>query len=93
MVGSVSHFLGLLSAAAGRHDLAEREFEAAAEIERRMDAPVMLARTEEAWARALLSRGRGDDSERASALFASALARARAHGAAGIARRVEAAVA
>ena len=93
MVGSVSHYLGLLSAAAGDHDRAGRDFEAAAR-ERTVasDAPVMLARTEEAWARSLLDRGRADDRERASALLESALTRAREHGADGIARRVEAAV-
>ncbi len=91
MVGAVSHYLGLLSAAAGDHDRAGREFEAAAATHRRLDAPVMLARTEEAWARSLLDRGRADDRERASALLESALTRAREHGADGIARRVEAA--
>jgi tetratricopeptide (TPR) repeat protein len=92
MVGSVNHFLGRLSAAAGDHDRAGREFEAAAAAHRRLDAPVILARTEEAWARALLDRGRADDREHASALLESALTGAREHGADGIARRVEAAV-
>ncbi len=93
MVGSVSYFLGRLSAVAGEHDRASGEFEAAAAVHRRMDAPLMLARNEEAWARSLLERGRAGDHERASTLLQSALSRARAHGAEGIARRVEAAVA
>jgi class 3 adenylate cyclase/tetratricopeptide (TPR) repeat protein len=93
VVGSVSHYLGLLSASVGDHDRAGRDFEAAAAVYRRLDAPVMLARTEEAWARSLLDRGRADDRERASILLESALTRAREHGADGIARRVEAAVA
>jgi tetratricopeptide (TPR) repeat protein len=92
VVGCVSHYLGLLLAATGDHDRAASDFEAAATTYRYMDAPVMLARTEEAWARSLLDRGRADDRERAFALLESALTRARDHGAEGIARRVEAAV-
>jgi class 3 adenylate cyclase len=92
VVGSVSHFLGRLSAATGDHDRAERDFDAAATTYRRMDAPVMLARTEEAWARSLLGTGRADDAERASVLLEDALARSRDHGADGIAHRIEAVV-
>jgi tetratricopeptide (TPR) repeat protein len=93
VVGSASHYLGLLAAALGDHERAGRDFEAATAAYRRMDAPVMLARTEEAWARSLLDTGRADDRERASALLESALTRAREYGADGIARRVEKAVA
>jgi hypothetical protein len=92
MVASVSHVLGRLSAVAGDHDRAAHEFEVAASMHRRLDAPVMLARTEEAWARSLLDRGAAENRERASDLLESALRTAREHGADGIARRVEAVV-
>jgi class 3 adenylate cyclase/tetratricopeptide (TPR) repeat protein len=92
VVGAVSHYLGLLSAVAGDHDRASRDFDAAAAAYKRMDAPVMLARTEEAWGRSLIASGGTDDRERASSLLESAARRARERGADGIARRAEAAV-
>jgi class 3 adenylate cyclase/tetratricopeptide (TPR) repeat protein len=89
VLGAVSHFLGRLAATAGRHDDADRDFAEAAELHRRLEAPVMLARTQMAWATALLAGGRPEDAERAGRLLASALAAARAHGAWGVARAAE----
>jgi tetratricopeptide (TPR) repeat protein len=89
VVGAVSHFLGRLAATLGRHDDADRGFAEAAALHRRLEAPVMVARTEAAWAAFLLAGGRPEDEERAGRLLASALAAARRHGAEGVVRGAE----
>ena len=93
VVGAVSHFLGRLAATGGDHDRAARDFRQAWALNRGLDAPVMLARTEAAWARSLLDADAPGAAQRASELLESAGARARECGAAGVVRRVEAAVA
>jgi tetratricopeptide (TPR) repeat protein len=92
-IGVVAHFLGCLATCLGDHERAERDFRQAVEIYRRIDAPVLLARTELAWGRALMSRGEDADHERGSAMLESALATAQAAGALGIVTRAEAALA
>jgi hypothetical protein len=86
----VSHYLGQLAAVAGDHDRATDYFEQAIATCRGLDAPVMQARSEIAWARALLSAGRAGTGERAHRLLESARARADKFGARDLARRIDA---
>jgi class 3 adenylate cyclase/tetratricopeptide (TPR) repeat protein len=90
VVGPVSHYLGQLAAGAGDHDRATDYFEQAIATCRGLDAPVMQARSEIAWARALLSAGRAGTGERAHRLLESARARADKFGARDLARRIDA---
>jgi hypothetical protein len=52
--------------------LAEGHFAAAAEIDERFAAPMLLARTHAGWARALIARGRPEDLERAQQMLEQA---------------------
>jgi hypothetical protein len=92
-IGVTAHFLGLLAGCVGDHGRAVRDFNEAATIYRRLDAPVLLARTEEAWGRILLTRGDEGDRERAATLLQSALTTARITGARRIALQAEKALA
>jgi class 3 adenylate cyclase len=67
--GSVAWTLGTLSATLERHEQAERHFAAAAEIEERFEAPLLLARTHLDWARTLIAHGRPEDRDRAQAML------------------------
>ena len=93
LVGAADHALGRLAATLGRREEAEAHFAAAAALHARMRAPVLLARTEEAWGSALLALGRPEDTERAEAMLRSALAAARERGAEDVAHRAETALA
>jgi tetratricopeptide (TPR) repeat protein len=86
-LGSVSHFLGLLSTTLGRFEQADTNFSAAETAHERIGAPIWLARTHLEWARMLLTRRHGGDAERARELLGQALATARALGLADIERR------
>ncbi len=80
--------LGRLATTLGRYELAECHFTAAAEIEKRLGAPLFLARTHAGWARALIARGRPEDLERAQQMLDQAGDAATRLGAEGITREV-----
>jgi tetratricopeptide (TPR) repeat protein len=76
--GPVSHDLAILEATRGQWNTAERHFEHALEMNRRMHARPWLARTQYEYARMLLARDDGGrDPERARALLDEALATTR----------------
>jgi class 3 adenylate cyclase/tetratricopeptide (TPR) repeat protein len=67
--GSISSALGTLATALERYEEAEDHFAAAAEMEERLGAPLLLARTHAGWARALIARGWPEELERAQQLL------------------------
>ncbi len=71
-IGSIDWALGRLATTLGRYEQAERHFAAAAEIDERFGAPLLLARTRAGWAGALIARGRPEDCERAQHLLEQA---------------------
>ena len=71
-IGSIDWALGRLATTMGRYEQAERHFAAAAEIDERFGAPLLLARTHAGWAGALIARGRPEDRERAQHLLEQA---------------------
>jgi DNA-binding CsgD family transcriptional regulator/transcriptional regulator with XRE-family HTH domain/tetratricopeptide (TPR) repeat protein len=71
-VGSVAHYVGLLSTTLSWWDDAERHFGTALATNERIGARPFAARTRYAWAEMLLRRGRRDDRERARRLLADA---------------------
>jgi DNA-binding SARP family transcriptional activator len=72
-LGSISRYLGILAAVAQRWEEAERHFEAALEMNRRIGARSWLAHTQADYARMLSARAEGDDAERAIELARRAL--------------------
>lgn len=86
--GSIPWALGALATTLERYDRAEQHFAAAAEIEQRLGAPVLLARTYAGWAHALIARGRPEDLDRARLMLEQADEAAGRLGAQGIAREV-----
>jgi len=74
--GSVSRYLGLLASTLGRFEDAERHFEAALDMNKRMGTRPWVAHTEHDYARVLLARGTERD-EKALELLGAALATAR----------------
>jgi eukaryotic-like serine/threonine-protein kinase len=70
--GSVAYRLGLLAAMMERWDDAERHFENALEMNRRIGARPWLAHTQEDYARMLIARGTPEARERALELLANA---------------------
>jgi tetratricopeptide (TPR) repeat protein len=70
--GSIPWTLGTLAATLERYEEAESYFTAAAEIEERLGVPLFLARTQAAWARALIARGRPGDLDRAQTMLEQA---------------------
>ena len=72
MFGSIDWALGALATTLERYEQAEGHFAAAAEIDERFGAPLLLARTHAGWARALIARGRPEDFERARHLLEQA---------------------
>lgn len=85
--GPAAHYLGILAAAMSDWDRAERHFEEALALDAKLRAPALLARTQEAYARMLLARGRSSDHDRVLALGAESLKTARALGMAALAAR------
>jgi class 3 adenylate cyclase/DNA-binding CsgD family transcriptional regulator len=67
--GSVSHYLGMLAATAGRYDDAEARFARAEAAHVRAGAPTWAARTAFEQGRMLLARGKPGDVERAGQLL------------------------
>ena len=72
MYGSTDWALGILATMVGRHEQAEDHFAGAAELDERLGAPLLLARTRAGWARALIARGRPADIERAEQMLGQA---------------------
>jgi class 3 adenylate cyclase/tetratricopeptide (TPR) repeat protein len=70
--GSIPFQLGNLASTLGRYEEAEAHFGAAAGIEERLGAPLLLARTHVSWARALIARGRPEDLDRAKHMLEQA---------------------
>jgi class 3 adenylate cyclase len=70
--GSIAWALGVLATTLKRHELSEGHFRAAAGIEDRFGAPLLLARTRTGWARALIARGRRADLPRAEHMLKQA---------------------
>jgi DNA-binding CsgD family transcriptional regulator/tetratricopeptide (TPR) repeat protein len=77
LYGAADRYLGMLAATLGRPAEADRRFEAAAELERRMGASTWLAHTAYEHGRTLLESGEG---ERAAPLLTEAVALAAAVG-------------
>jgi DNA-binding SARP family transcriptional activator len=75
--GSVSHYVGLLTATLERYDEADARFAAAQTMHEQIAAPTWLARTRLEWARMLLRRCRSGDDERARQLLGQAVDGAR----------------
>ena len=67
--GAVDRYLGGLSALLGQERDAEAHFESALRIDRRTRMPVWLARSQAAYGRFLVARGRPGDAERATAML------------------------
>jgi DNA-binding SARP family transcriptional activator/tetratricopeptide (TPR) repeat protein len=72
--GSVSRYLGLLSATSSRWEEAERHFEDGLEMNERMGARPWVAHTQHDYARMLLARDLSGDRDKAQLLLAKALA-------------------
>jgi hypothetical protein len=85
--GPVAHYLGGLAAVLQRYDTADGYFAEAARMSEHMQARFFGARTEVAWARMLLARGRSGDAERARQLLAQAYETGTRLGYASVARR------
>jgi hypothetical protein len=84
--GTIDWALGALaSVIEGRSEAAERHFGRAAEIDTRLGAPLLLARTKARWASALIDRGRPQDRDRAETMLEGAQEAAGRLGAEGIA--------
>jgi class 3 adenylate cyclase len=88
VMGSIAWALGTLASTLERYEDAERHFAAAAEIETRLDAALLLARTHVGWARALIARGRREDLDRAQPMLEKAEDTASRLGAEGITREI-----
>jgi tetratricopeptide (TPR) repeat protein len=86
--GTVAWALGVLAAMLERYEEAEGHCAAAAEIEQSLGAPLFLARTHAAWARALIARGRPEDLERAQPMLEEAHDTATRLGAGGVTREI-----
>jgi tetratricopeptide (TPR) repeat protein len=84
--GSVDWALGALATALERYENADRHFAAAAALEANLGAPLLLARTNAAWALALIGRGQPGDLDRAQNLLEQAEEVAERLGARGVAR-------
>jgi tetratricopeptide (TPR) repeat protein len=88
VLGSIDWALGALATTQERYEQAERHFAAATEIDERLGAPLLLARTRAGWARALVARARPEDLDRAWQLLEQAENTAGRLGAQAITREV-----
>jgi hypothetical protein len=89
--GSVARYLGSLATTMARWPEAEAHFQTALEIDGRLQAPPILARTQTAYAAMLLRRGRVKDRSKAQALLARARETATRIGMAGLLPEIAAA--
>jgi tetratricopeptide (TPR) repeat protein len=71
-MGAVDRYLGMLETVLGDYDSAEQHFEDALDLEQRLDAPPLVARTNYWYARMLLLRNRTDDPAKARACLTAA---------------------
>jgi hypothetical protein len=88
--GPTDWALGTLATILDRHEQAEDHFAAAAELDERIGAPILLARTRAGWARTLIARGRPADIERAEQMLGQAEEVAARFGAGLVSREVAA---
>jgi class 3 adenylate cyclase len=88
VAGSIAWALGTLATTLERYEEAEGHFAAAAEIEARLGAALLLARTHVGWASALIARGRPEDLDRAQPMLEQAHDTAGRLGAESITREV-----
>lgn len=72
MYGSTDWALGILATMLGRYEQAEDHFAGATELDERLGAPLLLARTRASWARTLIARGRPADIECAEQMLGQA---------------------
>ena len=86
--GSIDFALGALAATLERYEEAEQHFAAAAALETKLEAPLLLARTHARWARALITRDPHKDVGRAEMMLERAERSARETGAGGISRDI-----
>jgi tetratricopeptide (TPR) repeat protein len=86
--GAASRYLGALAATLARWNEAERHFQDALAMNRRMGARPWLAHTEYQYARMLLSRDRPGDSDKAGSLLKDALNTARELGMLSLEQRI-----
>jgi tetratricopeptide (TPR) repeat protein len=89
-LGAAAHYLGVLAAAAGRHDEADRHFTEAAARNRALGALTALARTECEHGATLLARNGPGDAAQAATLLGAAGASARRLGLPALAARTAA---
>ena len=87
--GTIDWALGTLATTLERYEQAEDHFAAAAEIEENLGAPLFLARTHAAWARALIACGQPEDLDRAQTMLEEADDTATRLGAEGITREIK----
>jgi ATP/maltotriose-dependent transcriptional regulator MalT len=85
--GPVAHYLGGLATVLGRYDQADHYFAEADRMSNVMKARFFSARTDVAWAKMLLTRGRSGDGQQAGRLLAQAHATATRFGYGTVARR------
>src|SRR5207253_889189 len=71
-LGSTARFAGLAAATRGDWALAERNFDTAVTVNRRLEAYPALAHCQAEWGWALLAQGRRADNKRAESLLAQA---------------------
>jgi class 3 adenylate cyclase/tetratricopeptide (TPR) repeat protein len=88
VAGSTDWALGTLAWTLGRYEEATAHYRSAVEIETRLGAPLLLARTHVCWARALIARGRPEDLQEARPMLDLAEATAGRVGAQAITRDV-----
>jgi tetratricopeptide (TPR) repeat protein len=74
--GAADRYLGMLAATQGRFDQAEAHYTTALELEDRLKAPPLTARTRYWYARALIEREAAGDHDRAAELLSASLATA-----------------
>jgi tetratricopeptide (TPR) repeat protein len=88
VLGSIDWALGILATTLQLYEQAERHFAAATEIDERLGAPLLLARTRAGRARALVARGHPEDLDRARQMLDQAEDTAGRLGAQAITREV-----
>ena len=86
--GPTDWALGTLATTLGRYEQAEDHFAAAAELDKRLGSPILLARSRAGWARTLIARGRPADIERAEQMLRQAEEVAARHDAGLVSREV-----
>src|SRR5207302_6056718 len=89
---SVDHYLGGLCSLLGRYDEAVELFESAVELQKRIPAPIWLARTRHWYGRTLLDRDAPGDPEHGREMLNEAIELATTHGAAHVERRAREAI-